>query len=113
VLVAPSIGMHNFGTPNMPDSTCDSRLVYAHLLVYASLLVSLMFPMYTLYVIELHHKLRFWRARGLSVVPDCSLLLPLPEHPVASHLLVCCASLFVLWYVAEGVAPYLHPVGAF
>jgi hypothetical protein len=113
VLVAPSVGLHYLGDIKPPQNACVTSLVYAQLLVYPSLLLSLMLPLYTLYVIELHHKLSFWRARGVAVVPDCSLLLPLPEHPVASHVLVCCSSLFVLWYLAEALAPYLQPVAGF
>jgi hypothetical protein len=100
----PAAGVDAFGLPDR----CDSGTVYAQLLVYAALMVSFFLPLYASYVIELHHKLWFWQARGVAVAADRSLLLPLPDTPVLSHVLVCLLAPLVLWFVAEGLAPYLE-----
>jgi hypothetical protein len=100
----PAAGVDAFGLPDR----CESGTVYAQLLVYAALMVSFFLPLYASYVIELHHKLWFWQARGVAVAADRSLLLPLPDTPVLSHVLVCLLAPLVLWFVAEGLAPYLE-----
>jgi hypothetical protein len=102
----PAAGVSAFGLPDR----CGTGMVYAQLLVYAALLLSFFVPLYTLYVIELHHKLSFWRERGVAVAADRSLLLPLPEAPVLSHVLVCLFAPVLLWFAAEEVAPYLQAV---
>lgn len=102
----PAAGVDAFGLPDR----CESGAVYAQLLVYGTLMMSLFVPLFVSYVIELHHKLSFWQDRGVAVEADRSVLLPLPHSPVLSHFLVCFAAPLVLWFVAEGVAPYLTPV---
>lgn len=102
----PAAGVDAFGLPDR----CESGAVYAQLLVYGTLMMSLFVPLFVSYVIELHHKLSFWQDRGVAVEADRSVLLPLPDSPVLSHFLVCFAAPLVLWFVAEGLAPYLTPV---
>ncbi|KAF6264217.1 hypothetical protein COO60DRAFT_224776 [Scenedesmus sp. NREL 46B-D3] len=99
-------GLAAFGLPDR----CKTGMVYAQLLVFATLLLSFMVPLYTAYVSELHHKLSFWQARGMAVKADRSLLLPLPETPLASHVVVGVVAPTVLWFVAESLAPYMQLV---
>jgi hypothetical protein len=104
----PAAGVDAFGLPDR----CKTRMVYAQLLVYATLLLSLMLPLYVSFIIELHHKLSFWQAKGVAVQADRSLLLPLPESPLLSHAVVGLTAPVLLWFIAEGIAPYLQQVPA-
>jgi hypothetical protein len=75
--------------------------------VYGSLVFAFFVPLYTSYAIKLHHKLSFWRRQDVAVAADRNVLLPLPEQPLLSHGLVCCAALMLLWVIAEQIAVYL------
>jgi hypothetical protein len=99
----PAAGVDAFGLPDR----CESGTVYAQLLVYAALMVSFFLPLYASYVIELHHKLSFWRRRDVVVVADGSVLLPVPSLPLLSHVLVSCVVSLLLWVVAEQLAVLL------
>uniref|UniRef100_A0A383WKA8 Uncharacterized protein n=1 Tax=Tetradesmus obliquus TaxID=3088 RepID=A0A383WKA8_TETOB len=102
----PAAGVDAFGLPDR----CETGAVYAQLLVYAALMVTFFLPLYASYVIELRHKLSFWRRRDVEVVADRSVLLPLPGHLLLSHVLVCCAASLLLWVAAEQVAILLPSV---
>jgi hypothetical protein len=100
---APGAGLTAFGLPDR----CETGAAYAQLLVYGSLMFAFFVPLYTSYAIELHHKLSFWRRRGVVAVADRSVLMPLPQQLLLSHVLVCCAAMMLLWVTAEQIAVYL------
>lgn len=102
----PAAGFNAFGL----SSRCETGMVYAQLLVYAHLLVAFMLPLYIAYIVEFHHKVSFWRSRGVCVIPQRSLLLPFPDNPVLSHVVVCLVSPLLLWFLAEQIAPWLNAV---
>lgn len=104
----PAAGYNAFGLPDR----CGSATVYAQLLVYANLLFSWAVPLYISGIIELHHKLSFRRSRGMQVVADRSLFLPLPDNVVVSHMSVGLTVPVLLWFAAEQIAPLLKPNGA-
>jgi hypothetical protein len=102
----PGVPGASFTAFGLPDR-CETGAAYAQLLVYGSLVFAFFVPLYTSYAIKLHHKLSFWRRQDVAVAADRNVLLPLPEQPLLSHGLVCCAALMLLWVIAEQIAVYL------
>jgi hypothetical protein len=89
------------------DSCCRGPAVFGQLLVFTNLLCSFWLPLFAAHIVELHAKLSYWRARGMDVVVAPSLLLPMPEHRLLSHVLVGLLAPTLLWSLAELLAPVL------
>jgi hypothetical protein len=92
--------------------TCSSGLVFEQLILYASFVVSYLVPLCGTYMAELHLKLTFWQKRQVQVELQRSVLLPLPEKPLLSNVLVLLIASALLWFVAEQAAPYMAVTGA-
>jgi hypothetical protein len=92
--------------------TCSPGLVFEQLILYASFMVSYLVPLYGTYMAELHLKLAFWHKRQVQVELRRSVLMPLPERPLLSNVLVLLLASVLLWFVAEQAAPYMAVTGA-
>jgi hypothetical protein len=89
------------------DSCCRGPHVFGQLLVFMNLLCSFWLPLFAAHIVELHAKLSYWRARGMAVVAAPSLLLPMPQHRLLSHVLIGLLAPTLLWSLAELKAPVL------
>jgi hypothetical protein len=91
------------------DSCCRGPHAFGQLLVFMNLLCSFWLPLFAahVHIVELHAKLSYWRARGMVVVAAPSLLLPMPQHRLLSHVLVGLLAPTLLWSLAELLAPVL------
>lgn len=96
-------GFDAFGLP----SRCHGQATFAQLLLYGSLTFGFFLPFWFTYVVELRHKLQFWRNRHVCVQVQRSPLLPMPGSPFVSHLTVLLSAQLLLWFLAELLVPLL------
>jgi hypothetical protein len=89
------------------DSCCRGPQAFGQLLVFVNLLFSFWLPLFAAHIVELRAKLSYWRARGMDVVAAPSLLLPMPQHRLLSHVLVGLLTPTLLWSLSELLAPVL------
>jgi hypothetical protein len=91
--------------------TCSPGLVFEQLILYASFMGPYV-ACYGTYMAELHLKLAFWHKRQVQIKLQRSVLMPLPERPLLSNILVVLIASVLLWFVAEQAAPYMAVTGA-
>jgi hypothetical protein len=100
------------GAVDTASRTCSPGLVFEQLILYGSLMLSYLVPLYGTYIAELYLKRVFWQKRHVQVEMQRSVLLPVPEHPLLSNVVVLVIASVLLWFAAEQAAPYIAVTGA-
>lgn len=101
----PAAGFDAFGTHS--PATCAGRASFLQLIIFSNLSLTFYLPLHTTFLVELRHKLRFWKSRGMHVAVRASPLLPIPGCHLASHCCVFLCAQVLLWFASEALTSLL------
>lgn len=101
----PAAGFDAFGTHS--PAKCAGRASFLQLIIFSNLMLTLYLPVHLTYLVELRHKQRFWKSRGMSVAVRASSLLPVPRCHLASHCCVFLGAQLLLWFMSEALTSLL------
>lgn len=101
----PAAGFSAFGTHS--PARCAGRASFLQLIIFSNLSLTFYLPVHTTYLVELRHKLRFWKSRGMHVAVRASPLLPIPGCHLGSHCCVFLCAQVLLWFASEALTSLL------